>query len=79
MYEWISTYNDMPHKALGSKSPNGRTHADEQNYIESMNNTNPYEFDKDNNVRVVLYKNPLKKSRTNLSKVSYTIDSKQGN
>ncbi len=79
MNELISTYNDMPHKALNNKSPNEITLDDEQKYIESMNNTNPYDFDIGDNVRVVLDKNPLKKKRTNLSKVSYTIDSKQGN
>ena len=76
----VDSYNDMPHRSLNNKSPNEITKEDELEYIDKMNHQeNPYKFEPGDSVRVILDKNPLTKHRTNLSKQSYIIDSKDGN
>ena len=76
----VDSYNDMPHRSLNYKSPNDITKEDELEYINKMNGQeNPYDFKPGDSVRVILDKSPLTKHRTNLSKQSYIIDSKDGN
>lgn len=76
----VDSYNDMPHRSLNYKSPNEFTKEDELEYISKMNGqVNPYNFEPSDSVRVILDKNPLTKHRTNLSKQSYIVDSKDGN
>ena len=76
----IDSYNDMPHRSLNYKSPNEITKEDELEYINKMNGqVNPYNFEPGDSVRVILDKSPLTKHRTNLSKQSYMVDSKDGN
>ena len=76
----VNSYNDMPHRSLSYKSPNEFTKEDELEYINKMNGQeNPYHFKPGDSVRVILDKNPLEKKRTNLSKESYIVDSKDGN
>ena len=75
----VNAYNNIPHAALNNKSPNKFSEEDEQQYIESQESQNPYDFQANERVRLVLDKNPLQKHRTNLSKVSYIIDSRVGN
>lgn len=76
----VNSYNDMPHRSLNYKSPNEFTKEDELEYISKMNGqVNPYNFEPGDSVRVILDKNPLTKHRTNLSKQSYIVDSKDGN
>ena len=78
--ELVDSYNDMPHRSLDYKTPNEFTKEDELEYIKKMNGqVNPYHFKLGESVRVVLDKSPLVKHRTNLSKESYIIDSKDGN
>ena len=76
----VDSYNNMPHSSLHNKSPNEITKDDELTYIhEMMHQVNPYDFKPGDRVRLVLDKNPLVKHRSNLSKVSYIVDSKDGN
>ena len=75
----VRAYNNISHKSLNDKSPNKFTEEDEQEYIKSREQINPYNFQPNERVRLVLDKNPLQKHRTNLSKVSYIIDSRAGN
>ena len=76
----VDSYNDMPHRSLNYKSPNEFTKEDELEYISKMNGqVNPYNFEPGDSVRVILDKNPLTKHRTNLSKQSFIVDSKDGN
>ena len=76
----VDSYNDMPHRSLNNKSPNEITEEDELMYIHEMEHqVNPYDFKPGDSVRLVLDKSPLVKHRTNLSKESYIIDSKDGN
>ena len=75
----VKAYNNIPHVSLNNKSPNKFTEEDEQEYIRSQDQFNPYNFQPNERVRLVLDKNPLQKNRTNLSKVSYIIDSRVGN
>lgn len=76
----VDSYNDMPHRSLNYKSPNEFTKEDELEYISKMNGqVNPYNFEPSDSVRVILDKNPLTKHRTNLSKQSFIVDSKDGN
>ena len=85
----VNSYNDMPHRSLNYKSPNeftnedsrsGLCSANESEYIQKMNGqVNPYDFEPGDSVRIVLDKSPLTKHRTNLSKQSYKVDSKEGN
>ena len=76
----VDSYNDMPHRSLNYKSPNDITKEDELEYINKMNGQeNPYNFEPGDSVRVILDKSPLTKHRTNLSKQSYIVDSKDGN
>lgn len=76
----VDSYNNMPHKSLNYKSPNEFTKEDELEYIKKMNGQiNPYHFEPGDSVRVVLDKSPLTKHRTNLSKQSFIVDSKDGN
>ena len=76
----VDSYNDMPHRSLNYKSPNDITKEDELEYINKMNGQeNPYNFEPGDSVRVNLDKSPLTKHRTNLSKQSYIVDSKDGN
>ena len=76
----VNSYNDMPHRSLNYKSPNEITPSDELEYISSMlNQVNPYKFKPGESVRIILDSNPFVKKRTNLSKESYIIDSKDGN
>ena len=77
--EVVKAYNNIPHVSLGNKSPNKFTEEDEQEYIRSQSQVNPYNFQPNERVRLILDKNPLQKNRTNLSKVSYIIDSRVGN
>lgn len=75
----VKAYNNIPHSSLNDKSPNKFTEEDELNYIKNQSQINPYDFEPGERVRLVLDKNPLQKVRTNLSKVSYIIDSRVGN
>ena len=76
----VASYNDMPHRSLDYRSPNEITITDELEYIEKMSGqVNPYKFKPGESVRVILDTNPFVKKRTNLSKESYIIDSKDGN
>lgn len=76
----VESYNDMPHRSLNYKSPNDFTKEDEVEYINKMRGEeNPYKFKPGDFVRVILDKNPLEKKRTNLSRESYIVDSKDGN
>ena len=76
----VDSYNDMPHRSLDYKSPNEITLSDELEYIDKMRNqVNPYKFKPGDSVRVILNDNPFVKHRTNLSKQSYIVDSKDGN
>ena len=76
----VDSYNDMPHRSLNYKSPNEITEEDELEYIDKMKQqVNPYDFKPGDIVRVVLDKSPLTKHRSNLSKQSYIVDSKDGN
>ena len=76
----VESYNDMPHRSLNYKSPNEITDEDELEYIDKMERqVNPYHFKPGDLVRVVLDKSPLTKRRSNLSKESYVVDSKDGN
>ena len=76
----VESYNNMPHSSLHNKTPNEITKDDELTYIhEMMHQVNPYDFKPGDRVRLVLDKNPLVKHRSNLSKVSYIVDSKDGN
>ena len=79
MHDIIESYNDIPHKGIGFKTPNEFTPDDEQAYIHQQDNINPYKFTSGDKVRVVMDKQPLKKRRTNLSTESYTVDSRVGN
>ena len=69
----------MPHRSINNKSPNNFTDEDEQKYIEQQNQNNPYDYQPNERVRVVLDSNPFAKKRSKLSKVSYIIDSRVGN
>ncbi|KAK8852548.1 hypothetical protein M9Y10_017534 [Tritrichomonas musculus] len=76
----VESYNDMPHRSLNYKSPNEITEEDELEYINKIKQqVNHYDFKPGDKVRVVLDKSPLTKHRSNLSKQSYIIDSKDGN
>lgn len=76
----VESYNDMPHRSLDYKSPNDITEEDELEYIDKMSHQeSPYKFEPGDFVRVVLDKSPLTKHRSNLSKQSYIVDSKDGN
>ena len=75
----VKAYNNIPHVSLNNKAPNKFTEEDEQKYIKAQEQVNPYNFKPNDRVRLVLDKNPLQKNRTNLSKVSYNIDSLAGN
>ena len=75
----VDAYNDMPHKSLSNKAPNEFTDEDERKYIEQQNQNNPYDFQPNEKVRVVLDSNPFAKKRSKVSKVSYIIDSRVGN
>lgn len=75
----VDAYNDMPHRSIGNKAPNEFTDEDEQKYIEQQNQNNPYDFQPDEKVRIVLDSNPFAKKRSKVSKVSYVIDSRVGN
>ena len=75
----VDAYNDMPHRSLGNKAPKDFTDEDERKYIEQQNQNNPYDFQPNEKVRVVLDSNPFAKKRSNVSKVSYVIDSRVGN
>lgn len=76
----VESYNNMPHSSLDNRSPNEITLTDELKYIDKMRGqANPYNFEPGDSVRLVLDKNPFSKRRTNLSKVSYLIDSRDGN
>ena len=75
----VKAYNNIPHVSLNNKSPNKFTEEDEQEYIKSQEQVNPYNFQQNERVRLILDKNPLQKNRTNLSKVAYVIDSRVGN
>ncbi|KAK8892195.1 hypothetical protein M9Y10_029418 [Tritrichomonas musculus] len=76
----VDSYNDMPHRSLNYKSPNEITEEDEIEYINKMEKqVNPYDFKPGDIVRVVLDKSPLTKHRSNLSKQSYIVNSKDGN
>ena len=78
--ELVTAYNDIPHTSLEYKTPNEITDADELAYIDKMKGqVNPYDFVPGDRVRLVLDKNPFTKKRTNLSKVAYIVDSKDGN
>lgn len=77
--EIVESYNNIPHVSLNGKSPNKFTDEDEQEYIKNQVQNNPYDFQPGQRVRLILDKNPLRKVRTNLSKVSYIIDSRVGN
>ena len=77
--EVVKAYNNIPHVSLNNKSPNIFTEEDEKEYIKSQAQVNPYNFQPNERVRLILDKNPLQKNRTNLSKVSYVIDSLSGN
>ena len=79
MSEVINSYNNTPHKSLDNKAPNDMTEEDEINYIKSKSKSNPYKFDENERVRVVLAKEPFSKRRNKVSNVAYTIDSKSGN
>ena len=61
-------------------SPNEITEEEELEYINKMEHqVNPYDFKPGDIVRVVLDKSPLTKHRSNLSKQSYIVNSKDGN
>ena len=76
----VDSYNDMPHRSLDYKSPNEITEEDELAYIDKMKDqVNPYKFKPGESVRIILDENPFVKKRTNLSKESYIVDSKDGN
>ena len=79
MDDIIDAYNNTPHRSLGDKTPNEITPEDEQEYIKSHEEDNPYDFEEGEKVRVVLDKQPLVKRRSRLTKEAYIIDSRVGN
>ena len=85
MNKFMKTYNDTIHSSTG-KPPNKFTSADEQKYIQKMNDkTDDIMSDKEfklnpgDKVRVVIESDPLKKKRSKLSQNYYIVDSEQGN
>lgn len=80
MKKIIDSYNESPHESLDNRAPNDITLNDELEYIENKCiEKNPYDFKPGDKVRVVIDKNPLSKHRSNVSKKSYIVDSKEGN
>ena len=76
----VESNNDMPHRSLNYKSPNEISDEDELEYIKKMKRKfNPFHFQPGDSVKVVIDKSPLTKYRSNLSKKSYIVDSKDGN
>ena len=85
MNKFMKTYNDTIHSSTG-KPPNKFTSADEQKYIQKMNDkTDAIISDREfkllpgEKVRVVIESDPLKKKRSKLSQNYYIVDSEQGN
>ncbi len=79
MSNLIDAYNNSPHRSLDNKAPNDITKDDELNYIQKKTKINPYHFEPDEKVRIVLANEPFSKKRNKVSKESYIVDSKSGN
>ena len=79
MNDLIDSYNNSPHKSLNNKAPNDITKEDELNYIQMKTKINPYDFETNDRVRIILANEPFSKKRNKVSKESYIVDSKSGN
>ena len=79
MNDLIDAYNNSPHRSLNNKAPNDITKEDELNYIQTKTKINPYNFEPNERVRIVLANEPFSKKRNKVSKESYIVDSKSGN
>ena len=79
MKELVAAYNEHPHR-ITKVAPNNMTKEDEKEYIKyKKDDNNPYDFQQGDKVRIVTDKNPLKKTRRQVSDFVYTVDSKAGN
>ena len=79
MKELVAAYNEHPHR-ITKMAPNDMNKEDEKEYIKyKKDENNPYEFKQGDKVRIVTDKNPMKKTRRQVSNFAYTIDSKAGN
>jgi hypothetical protein len=81
----VDLYNNSPHIALGKETPNKMTPSLEEKYIQQkihktrslLEQRHPYKTG--DRVRIVLKRDLFDKSRSRVSTVAYTIDSKEGN
>ena len=79
MASLIEAYNDSPHRSLDYKAPNNITKENEDAYIKTKSQNNPYDFKPNDKVRIVQAKEPFSKRRNKVSKEAYIVDSKAGN
>ena len=79
MSRLIDAYNNSPHRSLNYKVPNEMTEKDEEQYIKTKSNNNPYDFQPNDKVRIIQAKEPFSKRRNKVSKEAYIVDSKVGN
>ncbi len=79
MASLVDAYNNSPHRSLDYKTPNQIKKKDEENYIKTKSQNNPYDFKSGDKVRIVQAKEPFSKRRNKVSKEAYIVDSKDGN